>query len=144
MPMDDRAKDPRLDEEALKKRVETDAKNVTEDDVRRVVSRRRELDEKFKKVPEKLGKLVNQVKLLYELIRSYIDGTYREIPWISIAMAAATVVYFLAPIDLIPDMIPGIGYIDDLLVVRFALSAIGSDLRKYCEFKGYDLTKYFE
>jgi uncharacterized membrane protein YkvA (DUF1232 family) len=144
MPSDDRAKDPRLDEDALKTRVEGDAKKVSEDDVRRVVSRRRELDEKFKKVPEKLGKLVNQVKLLYELLRSYMDGSYREIPWISIAMAAAAVVYFLAPIDLVPDMIPGIGYIDDLLVVRFALSAIGSDLRAYCEFKGYDLSKYFD
>jgi uncharacterized membrane protein YkvA (DUF1232 family) len=144
MPSEDRANDPRLNEEVLKARVDDDAKHFSEDDVRRVVSRRRELDEKFKKVPEKLGKLVNQVKLLYELIRSYVDGSYREIPWISIAMAAAAVVYFLAPLDLVPDMIPGIGYIDDLLVVRFALSAIGSDLRTYCEFKGYDIAKYFD
>ena len=142
--MEDRAKDPRLDEEALKARVQRDVKQVTDEDVRRVVSRRRELDEKFKKVPDKLNKLVNQVKLLYEFIRSYIDGSYREIPWISIATAVAAVVYFLAPIDLIPDMIPGIGYIDDLLVVRFALTAIGSDLRTYCEFKGYDVSKYFD
>jgi uncharacterized membrane protein YkvA (DUF1232 family) len=144
MTIDDRAKDPRLDEDAIKARVEDDARKVSEEDVRRVVSRRRELDEKFKKVPEKLTKLVNQVKLLYELVRSYVDGTYREIPWISIAMAAAALVYFLAPIDIVPDMIPGIGYIDDLLVVRFALSAIGSDLRTYCEFKGYDVAKYFD
>jgi len=142
--MEERANDPRLDEEALKARVQRDAKHVTDDDVRRVVSRRRELDEKFKKVPDKLNKLVNQVKLLYEFIRSYIDGSYREIPWISIATAVAAVVYFLAPVDLIPDMIPGIGYIDDLLVVRFALTAIGTDLRAYCEFKGYDVSKYFD
>lgn len=133
-----------MDEEVIRARVEHDAKKVTEDDVRRVVSRRRELDEKFKKLPDKLGKVVNQVKLLYELIRSYIDGSYREIPWISIATAAAAVVYFLAPIDLVPDMIPGIGYIDDLLVVRFALTAIGSDLRTFCEYKGYDVSKYFD
>ena len=142
--MEERAKDPRLDEEALKARVQRDARHVTDEDVRRVVSRRRELDEKFKKVPEKLNKLVNQVKLLYELIRSYIDGTYREVPWVSIATAVAAVVYFLSPIDLVPDMIPGIGYIDDLLVVRFALTAIGSDLKTYCEFKGYDVAKYFD
>lgn len=142
--MDDRPNDPRIDEEVLKARVERDAKKVTEEDVRRVLSRRRELDEKFKKVPDKLNKLVNQAKLLYELIRSYIDGSYREIPWISIATAAAALVYFLSPIDLVPDMIPGIGYIDDLLVVRFALTAIGSDLRTFCEFRGYDVSKYFD
>ena len=142
--MDERAKDPRLDEEALKARVEHDARHVTDEDVRRVVSGRRELDEKFKKVPDKLNKLVNQVKLLYELIRSYIDGSYREIPWISIATAAAALLYFLSPIDVLPDMIPGIGYIDDLLVVRFALTAISTDLRTFCESKGYDASKYFD
>jgi uncharacterized membrane protein YkvA (DUF1232 family) len=142
--MEEAAKDPRLDEEALKARVQRDAEQVTDEDVRRVVARRRELDEKFKKVPDKLHKLVNQVKLLYELIRSYIDGSYREIPWISIATAAAAVIYFLAPIDLLPDMIPGIGYIDDLLVIRFALTAISTDLKTYCEHKGYDISKYFD
>jgi uncharacterized membrane protein YkvA (DUF1232 family) len=37
-----------------------------------------------------------------------------------------------------------VGYLDDLLVVRFALSAISSDLRNYCSFKGYDPAKYFD
>lgn len=142
--MEERAKDPRLDEQALKARVERDAQNVTDDDARKVVARGPELDEKFKKVPDKLNKLVSQVKLLYELIRAYIDGSYREIPWLSIATAVAALVYFLSPIDILPDMIPGIGYVDDLLVVRFALSAIASDLRTYCEFKGYDVAKYFD
>lgn len=140
--MDEQAKD--FDEEALKARVKQDAAKLTEEDARRVVSRERELNEKFRKVPDKLKKLVNQVKLLYELIRSYIDGSYREVPWISIATAVAAVVYFLAPIDLLPDAIPGIGYIDDLFVIRFALTALGSDLKTYCEWKGYDLTKYFD
>jgi uncharacterized membrane protein YkvA (DUF1232 family) len=140
--MDDQAED--FDEEALKARVKRGAAKLTEEDARRVVARERELNEKFKHVPEKLKKLVNQVRLLYELIRSYIDGSYREVPWMSIATAVAAVVYFLAPIDLIPDAIPGLGYIDDIFVIRFALSALGSDLKAYCEWKGYDLTKYFE
>jgi uncharacterized membrane protein YkvA (DUF1232 family) len=142
--MPDRSKDPNFDEDALRERVKRDATLITEADARRVASRQRELDDKFKKVPEKLKKLVNQVKLLNELIRSYIDGSYREVPWVSIAMAVAAIVYFLAPIDLIPDVIPGIGYIDDIVVVRFALTAIGSDLRTFCEWKGYDIKKYFE
>ena len=140
--MDEQPKD--FDEEALKARVTRKAAKLTEEDARRVVARERELNEKFKHVPEKLKKVVNQVKLLYELIRSYIDGTYREIPWISIATAVAAVVYFLAPIDLIPDAIPGLGYIDDIFVIRFALSALGSDLKTFCEWKGYDLAKYFD
>jgi uncharacterized membrane protein YkvA (DUF1232 family) len=142
--MAENSNDPNIDEEALKNRLKQKAAKLTEDDARRLVARNRELDEKFKHVPEKLKKLVNQVKLLYELIRAYIDGSYREVPWVSIATAVAAVIYFLAPIDLIPDVIPGIGYIDDLLVIRFALSALGSDLKTFCDFKGYDLAKYFD
>lgn len=142
--MAEHSNDPNIDEEALKNRLKQKAAKVTEDDARRLVKRNRELDEKFKHVPEKLKKLVNQTKLLYELIRAYIDGSYREVPWVSIATAVAAVVYFLAPIDLIPDVIPGIGYVDDLLVIRFALSALGSDLKTFCDFKGYDLAKYFD
>ena len=141
--MEEQSKGPEIDEASLGERVTREAAKLTEDDARRLVDRHRELDDKFKRVPEKLKKVVNQVKLLYELVRSYIDGTYREIPWVSIATAVAAIVYFLAPIDLIPDVIPGIGYVDDLLVGRFALTAIGSDLKTFCEFKGYDLTKYF-
>jgi uncharacterized membrane protein YkvA (DUF1232 family) len=141
--MEEHSKDPEIDEAALQERVKRGAAKLTEEDARRVVSRHRELDEKFKHVPERLKKVVSQVKLLYELIRAYIDGSYREIPWVSIATAVAALIYFLAPIDLIPDVIPGIGYVDDLLVVRFALTAIGSDLKTFCEWKGYDLTKYF-
>jgi uncharacterized membrane protein YkvA (DUF1232 family) len=109
-----------------------------------VVDRERELEEKFLEVPAKLGKLLNQVKLLFELVRSYVNGSYRAVPWASIAMAVAALLYFLAPFDFIPDLIPGIGFIDDAFVVKFALTAIQSDLRAYCEAKGYDLAKYFD
>jgi uncharacterized membrane protein YkvA (DUF1232 family) len=135
---------PELDAESLKARVMRDAQRVTEKDARRVVERYRDLEQKFGELPAKLTKLVNQVKLLYELIRAYVDGSYREIPWVSIAMAVAATLYFLAPIDLIPDAIPVIGMLDDALVVRFTLSAIQADLRKFCDWKGYDLDKYFD
>lgn len=136
--------DSSIDADALKARVVRDARRMTERDARRVVGRQRELEDKLKGLPEKLKKLVLQVKLLYELIRAYVDGSYREVPWASIAMAVAATVYFLSPIDLIPDAIPVIGLLDDALVVRFTLSAIQADLRTFCEWKGYDLTSYFD
>jgi uncharacterized membrane protein YkvA (DUF1232 family) len=138
--------DPKLDEAALKARVVRDAQRLTEKDAQRLVEpkRQRELEEKFNKLPAKLTKLVNQVKLLYELVRAYVDGSYREVPWASIAMAVAATLYFLSPLDLIPDVIPVIGLLDDALVVRFTLSAIQSDLRAFCEWKSYDLDKYFD
>lgn len=41
----------------------------------------------------------------------------RETPWYAKAMAALTVAYALSPIDFIPDFIPLLGYLDDVLLL---------------------------
>ncbi len=40
-------------------------------------------------------------------------------------------IYFVSPVDLIPDMIPGVGYVDDAAVIAFALTMVGDDLEDY-------------
>ena len=45
-----------------------------------------------------------------------------RVPWHAKAVAALTVAYALSPIDLIPDFIPIIGYLDDLVLVPFGLA----------------------
>jgi len=43
------------------------------------------------------------------------------VPWFAKVVALATAAYALSPIDLIPDFIPVIGYLDDLLIVPLAI-----------------------
>ena len=45
-------------------------------------------------------------------------------PWVAKALGVAVVAYALSPIDLIPDFIPVIGWIDDLLLVPLGLLAV--------------------
>ena len=47
----------------------------------------------------------------------------RETPWYAKALAALTVGYALSPIDLIPDFIPILGYVDDLIILPFLIAA---------------------
>ena len=47
----------------------------------------------------------------------YLAAKHPETPWLAAAIAVAVVAYALSPIDLIPDFIPVIGYLDDLLIV---------------------------
>ena len=45
-------------------------------------------------------------------------------PWYAKALAAAVVAYALSPIDLIPDPIPIVGYLDDLLIVPLGILVV--------------------
>lgn len=55
-----------------------------------------------------------------------------RVPWYAKALALAVAGYALSPIDLIPDFIPVIGYLDDLIIVplgiRLAISMIPPDI----------------
>jgi len=133
----------KISEKEARKHLEKKAKGVTEKDVEDILKKKKEIDEKLKKVPGTLGKMINQIKLLFGMIADYWNGTYRNIPWFSIAMAVAAIVYFLSPIDLIPDFIPVIGYVDDALVIAVCIWAMEEDLRAYCAFKGYEAAQYF-
>lgn len=64
-----------------------------------------------------------------------------RVPWYAKALAAATAAYALSPIDLIPDFIPVIGYLDDLIILPLAIAVtirlipaeVMADLRRQAE-----------
>ena len=62
----------------------------------------------------------------------YLAARDPRVPWYAKAVAIAVAAYALSPIDLIPDVIPVIGYLDDALIVPagilLALRLIPSDL----------------
>jgi uncharacterized membrane protein YkvA (DUF1232 family) len=44
-----------------------------------------------------------------------------RVPWYAKAVAAAVAAYALSPIDLIPDFVPVLGYLDDLVIVPLGI-----------------------
>jgi uncharacterized membrane protein YkvA (DUF1232 family) len=58
---------------------------------------------------------------MLRLIRSYSDGTYREIPESTLLVIVAAIVYVVNPLDVIPDALPALGYLDDATVVSLAV-----------------------
>lgn len=120
-------------DEELKSR----AKNVTEEDFEKVLAKRNKIESLFTSQGP-LKKFIDDVKILISLVKDYYHGTYREIPWWSISAVVASLIYVLSPIDLIPDFIPIIGFIDDAAVVAACLSLIRKDLEKYQQWKMYN------
>lgn len=88
------------------------------------------LEQKLKTVPV-AGNALAYVPLMMSLIRSYVKKEYTEPPVTSMISIVVTLIYFLSPIDLIPDTIPGAGYIDDAVVVSGCLALVRTDLEDY-------------
>ena len=92
------------------------------------------LDTAFKKSIDlendkgEISSLTDKVKLFILMIRSYVKGEYREVPFKSILLIFAGLVYFINPFDLVGDFIPGIGYIDDISIILVIMKSVEDDV----------------
>ncbi len=59
--------------------------------------------------------------LMRDVIALWLAARDPRVPWYAKALSAAVAAYALSPIDLIPDFIPILGYLDDLLIVPFGI-----------------------
>jgi uncharacterized membrane protein YkvA (DUF1232 family) len=81
-----------------------------------------------------LKKTISKIKLEISYYKAL--STHKRTPRISKWLIALALVYLVSPIDLIPDFIPVIGQLDDLVIVPFllwlALKFIPEDVRREC------------
>lgn len=73
--------------------------------------------------------------VLCKLVVDWSSGKYRPLPWKSLVLALAGILYFLNPIDISPDVIPGVGFLDDAGMLALVVNSIRSDLRRYLEWE---------
>lgn len=67
----------------------------------------------------------------FRLLKAYASGSYREIPWDSLALIIASAAYFLMPVDLIPDFIPVAGYLDDAALLAWTIKSLKIDIDNF-------------
>lgn len=79
-----------------------------------------------------LGGVIDDIICMVALVDSYVKKEYKNIPLATIITIVAALIYVLSPVDLIPDVIPVIGYVDDVAVVLLVLNfGVDKDLNKY-------------
>lgn len=69
--------------------------------------------------------------VLGRLLKAYALGEYREIPWKTILLIVAAVIYFVNPLDLVPDIIPLTGLTDDFAVLLWVYNSVSNEIDKF-------------
>ena len=77
------------------------------------------------------NKLIDYVKLVIRMIRNSVNGNYQNLPWQTLVMMLAGLIYFLTPIDALPDFIPVVGLVDDATILLWLGKSFRDDLTKY-------------
>ncbi|TQI69859.1 uncharacterized membrane protein YkvA (DUF1232 family) [Gramella sp. Hel_I_59] len=120
----------KIDEDYFK----TEVTKIDDNDVSIAMDSQDKVDDKINN-SGLLQKYSELAKLMYGMLKDYRKGVYSKVPWFTIATVAFSFLYILNPLDIIPDFIPGLGYIDDMAIFTFGLRFIESDLHNYLDWK---------
>lgn len=112
--------DSKVDAESLLKN-----KDVTKEKLDEALNKLRSV----KKGP--VTKFFDDIKLMISLVKDWVSGKYKDVPYNSIIIIFGVILYFLSPIDIISDFFIGTGFIDDAFLIGLVLKQIKKDLLKY-------------
>ncbi|NJN24735.1 MAG: DUF1232 domain-containing protein [Cyclobacteriaceae bacterium] len=84
---------------------------------------------------QRISDFFYKVKTLMRMLRAYIRGEYRLIPWKSLLMIIASLLYFVMPLDFIPDFIPMAGLADDVSIILLVFNSINSDINDFLAYE---------
>ena len=82
-----------------------------------------------------LHDLSDKFQALVRLVRAYVNRQYRVVPWQTITLAVAALIYFVNPLDAIADFLPLVGFFDDAAVLTAVLASINHDLNAFLDWE---------
>lgn len=86
---------------------------------------------RFLEILRTMGRLWSDFPLLVRLLKAWRRGRYRGLSGRTILSLAGALLYVVSPIDLLPDFIPGVGFIDDAVVLALLLHSLAQDLASF-------------
>jgi uncharacterized membrane protein YkvA (DUF1232 family) len=75
-------------------------------------------------------KIWDYLELLFSMLSDSYKGKY-PVPKKTVLVLTLALFYLISPIDIVPDIIPLVGFADDIAMLAFAASLIKDDLEKY-------------
>ena len=74
--------------------------------------------------------ILTDIRTFFTMARAVVKGRYK-MPWKTFVWVLVCMAYFLSPIDLLPDIVPLLGFADDGAFIIYVLLLVHQDLEKF-------------
>jgi uncharacterized membrane protein YkvA (DUF1232 family) len=87
--------------------------------------------EKIESSVQKYADIASRLNVLTRLTKAWRNEEYTEVSYVTVFLSVAILLYFVSPIDLVPDFIPIVGGLDDVLLLGFLLKMIDKEIERF-------------
>lgn len=94
-----------------------------------------EAERKARREKGLLGEFFEQLQEFMRLLRAWVRGKYKAVPWKTLVVVLAAVIYFVNPFDLLPDFLPLLGLTDDVSVIAYVLGSVRKEILRFREWE---------
>ena len=80
---------------------------------------------------QKYADIAGRLNVITRLTKAWRNKEYTDVSYATVFLSVAILLYFVSPIDLIPDFIPLIGGLDDVLLLGFLIKIIDKEIERF-------------
>jgi len=78
-----------------------------------------------------LSAVWTDMQTMMRLLLRWVDRSYRRVSWTPLVLIAGALLYFVVPVDVVPDSLGAIGFVDDVTVISTVVGRIRQELEQF-------------
>ncbi|MCK6616569.1 MAG: DUF1232 domain-containing protein [Cyclobacteriaceae bacterium] len=78
-----------------------------------------------------MSSMQETINVFLRMAKAYSAGHYRFIPWKTMAIVLGSLLYFLNPFDIVPDVVPVLGLGDDFAVLMWVYNSVAGEVDRF-------------
>ena len=80
---------------------------------------------------QKYADIAERLKVITRMVQAWRNKAYTDFSYTTVFISVAILAYFISPVDLLPDFIPFIGGLDDVLLLAYLIKIIDKEIEKF-------------
>ena len=83
----------------------------------------------------RLSGVMESIRAAIRLLKAYAVDEYRDVSFESLALIVSSIIYFVMPIDVIPDFIVALGFTDDAALLAWTFRSVAEDIERFIQWE---------